>query len=508
MTMITDNGISTEVSNEDLANGVKDEYGVIYSKDGTRLLMATKDVFKYYYAKETGTYRIKEGTKIICDNAFNGTLTTTRIDVPFIPGIIVFPHSVIAIGNNAFKGCAIGKFELSSSLLHIGDYAFAYSALREFTIPSNVSHLGKNPFSNCICSINSESNGFVFKEYCLYTSDLKRIICCTITNNTAYNEKKGTFYTHFESITLADSTEIIGAHAFDNCDISQISLPAAIKIIEEGAFANSKLFKIFIPVGVSAIEDNSFWHCMNLEEVSLPNSIKRIGNQAFGNCGWLIKIKIPCEVLSIGELAFAECDRLSTITIPKSVSHIGGGAFNGCEECDVSCLSPNFIIKDHALYTKDMSKLISCFTIDREFVIPDGVQVIGEHAFEYEFLYRIEIPKSVVTIEQHAMTCQCLTSITIPGSVKSIKEYAFEFSDIEEITVLEGVEAIGSKAFYYCNQLRSIKLPQSLNAISEDAFENEYNLGPGAIYIPVGSRNKFESLLPRYKNKLKEVENE
>lgn len=508
MTMITDNGISTEVSNEDLANGVKDEYGVIYSKDGTRLLMATKDVFKYYYAKETGTYRIKEGTKIICDNAFNGTLTTTHIDVPFIPGIIVFPRSVIAIGNNAFKGCAIGKFELSSSLLHIGDYAFAYSALREFTIPSNVSHLGKNPFLNCTCSVNSESNGFVFKECCLYTSDLKRIICCIITNNTEYNENTGTFYTHYESITLADSTEIISAHAFDNCAISQISLPSAIRTIEEGAFANSKLFKIFIPVGVSAIEDNSFWHCMNLEEVSLPSSIELIGRQAFGDCSGLIKINIPSEVKSIGDLAFAECDRLSTITIPKSVSHIGGGAFNGCEECDVSCLSPNFIIKDHALYTKDMSKLISCFTIDREFVIPDGVQVIGEHAFEYEFLYRIEIPKSVVTIEQHAMTCQCLTNITIPGSVKSIKEYAFEFSDIEEVTVLEGVEAIGSKAFYYCNQLRSIKLPQSLNAISEDAFENEYNLGPGAIYIPVGSRDKFESLLPRYKNKLKEVGNE
>ena len=158
-------------------------------------------------------------------------------------------------------------------------------------------------------------------------------------------------------------------------------------------------------------------------------------------------------------------------------------------------MCPNFIIKDYALYTKDMRKLISCFTIDSEFVIPNDVQVIGKYAFEHLYLERIEIPNSVISIDQYAMTCKCLTHITIPGNIK-------------EVTLLEGVEEIGNKAFYYCRNLRSIYLPQSLRIIEEDAFEDEFNLIPGAIYIPKGTRSKFEKLLPTYKNKLKEVENE
>ena len=504
------NKVSTEVTDEDIANGIEDEFGVIYSKDGTRLIKAKKDVFEYYYAEKRGIYRIKEGTKIICDNAFNGTLTTTRINVPYIPGVITFPHSVIAIGNKAIKASAISKFDLPNSLLHIGDYAFAYSSLREITIPSKVSHLGKNPFSNCTCSINSESNGFVFKESCLYTSDFKKIICCIITNNIEHNKNTGWSYTHYKSIIIANSTEIIGAHAFDNCDISQITLPSSVRIIEEGAFANSELFDIHIPADVSVIEDNTFWHCINLEEVSLPNTIKEIGMHAFGSCIELTQINIPNSVQSIGDLAFAKCIKLKKITIPESVIHIGCGAFNrcgggmlgGCDVCNIYCLSPNFIIKDHALYTKDMCKLISCYTIDNEFFIPNGVQIIGKYAFENLYLERIEIPNSVITIEPYGMTCSGLRYLIIPGNVKSIKDNAFEFSEIEEITVLEGVEEIGNKAFYH-SHLRTIKLPQSIKTIGNDAFDECW--GPKVIYIPEGTRSKFKELLPWYKNKLKEV---
>jgi len=100
----------TEVTDEDIVNGVKDEYGVIYSKDGKRLIKATKDVFN----DEGGMYYIKEGTTIICDNAFNGTLNRVCIGEPYSCGNIIIPHSVIAIGNNAFYQCyLIGKFKLS-----------------------------------------------------------------------------------------------------------------------------------------------------------------------------------------------------------------------------------------------------------------------------------------------------------------------------------------------------------------------------------------------------------
>lgn len=501
---------NTEVTDEDLANGIEDEYGVIYSRDGKRLIKANKDVFKYLNAEERGSYFIKEGTTIICDNAFKGTINLDGIpyDEPFLSGIVVFPHSVIAIGNRAFEGCCIGEFRLSKNLLYIGDYAFADGLIKEFTIPHKVTHIGKNPFINCPCLITSESNRFIIKDNCLYTNDYKKIIC--------YNHEYLKLNKLFDldvSLSIVDGTEVIGENAFNDCDISEINIPSTISIIEKGAFAHSALNKIHIPEGIFVIDDYTFWYCRNLEVASLPNTIRNIRRKAFGKCSNLNQINIPESVLSIGERAFTECEKLKRLTIPKNVIHIGYAAFNGCDGCDINCLSPNYIIKDHALYNKDMSELISCFTEKLEFIIPEGVHIIGKHAFEHSFLQRIEIPNSVTTIDQYAMSCDGLKQITIPGSVRKIKDHAFSFSEIEEVVILEGVEIIGDMAFYYCKELKSIKLPHSLKRLGKNVFEECWNLE--TINIPIGTRSKFEELLKSeigltlsLKKKLKELNNQ
>lgn len=54
--------IETKLTDEDLYLSVTDEYGVIYSSDGKRLLKGNKDLSEY---------TVKEGTEVICDNAFN-----------------------------------------------------------------------------------------------------------------------------------------------------------------------------------------------------------------------------------------------------------------------------------------------------------------------------------------------------------------------------------------------------------------------------------------------------
>ena len=77
--------LSTKATQEDLANGIKDEYGVIYSKDDKRLLESTNI--------DLEAYKIKEGCKVICDNAFSEHETLWAIKVP---------NSVTEIGESAF----------------------------------------------------------------------------------------------------------------------------------------------------------------------------------------------------------------------------------------------------------------------------------------------------------------------------------------------------------------------------------------------------------------------
>ena len=69
-----------KVTNGDLSNGVCDEYGCIYSKNGKRLLKA---------AKGLKSYSIKKGTEVIYDHAFSGILLKE----------VVLPKSLKKIGD-------------------------------------------------------------------------------------------------------------------------------------------------------------------------------------------------------------------------------------------------------------------------------------------------------------------------------------------------------------------------------------------------------------------------
>lgn len=84
-----DNDIAklTEVTEQDLAEAIIDEYGAKYSKDGKRLLKGP------CYAS---FYNIKKGTEIIGNSAFSRCKSLTSITIP---------PSVTAIGDSAFNGC-------------------------------------------------------------------------------------------------------------------------------------------------------------------------------------------------------------------------------------------------------------------------------------------------------------------------------------------------------------------------------------------------------------------
>ena len=79
---------STEVTDEDLKNAIKDEFGVKYSKDWKRLLKAPKEL--------RGEYSIRKGVKAIGDRAFILCSSLNNIGIP---------DSVTSIGFEAFGLC-------------------------------------------------------------------------------------------------------------------------------------------------------------------------------------------------------------------------------------------------------------------------------------------------------------------------------------------------------------------------------------------------------------------
>ena len=126
--------LSTEVTEEDLANAVEDEFGVKYSKDGLRLLKSNENITNYV---------VKAGTRVICDHAFYDCSGLTSITIP---------NSVTSIGDEAFADCSgLTSVTIPNSVTCIGEEAFVGCiGLTSVTIPNSVTRIKHGAFASCI----------------------------------------------------------------------------------------------------------------------------------------------------------------------------------------------------------------------------------------------------------------------------------------------------------------------------------------------------------------------
>lgn len=301
--------LSTYATKEKIANGIEDEYGVVYSKDGKRLLGTRKRLFTKYCDFET--YTIKKGVKIICDNAFYWCKSLQSI---------VIPESVTSIGVNPFVDSGIRSIVSHSRFFTVDRKALydqkkkqlivCFSKGYHFVIPDNVASIGDSAFSLC--------------------KSLRSIVIPnSVTNigNSAFSRCES-----LQSIVIPTSVTNIGDFAFWGCkSLQSLIIPNSVTNIGDRPFSFcSSLRSIVIPNSVTSIGGWAFSHCRSLRSIVISNSVKNIGDFAFYECG-LQSIVIPNSVTSIGYSAFSFCISLQTIVIPDSVTQIRDSAFHGCD---------------------------------------------------------------------------------------------------------------------------------------------------------------------------------
>ena len=385
--------LSTEVTDDDLENGVEDEYGIIYSKDMKRLLDCNNH--------ELDIYTIKNGTKVICDNAFE--LCSLHQ--------IIIPNSVISIGSCAFDYCySLQSIIIPDSVKYIGQLAFAgCQSLQRITIPNAVTTIWFRTFFECK-SLQQiyipDSVRSIDHEAFRGCSSLRQIIIPKSITSIG----KGIFTECVNLKVICDSIHFVSHNSmlidkrnglllstYGNKS-EDIAIPNYVKVIGDGTFEQyESLIQIIIPDSVTRIGDSSFINCSSLQQISIPNSVTRIGNFAFYKCNSMQQIIIPNSVTSIGDAAFAECKSLKQIIISDSITRIGNHTFGQC-------------------------KLL------RQIIIPESVTSIGDFAFaECESLQKIIIPESVASIGSRTFyKCSSLQQITLPDSISSIGLSIFE----------------------------------------------------------------------------------
>ena len=295
--------ISTKATEEELKEAFVDEWGVKYSKDGRKLLKAPQ--------KLDGTYSIRKGTKIICDEAFMCCESLTDI---------VIPNSVTSIGDGAFWNCfSLTDIVIPDGVTSIGGGAFNNCiSLKSLEILDSVVNLNGNPFKGWNGELKCLSPYFIYDNKVLFDKDKSKII--------AFRDKDTTSY------VIPDYVTCIGNGAFYDCkSLRSIVIPDSVTSIGDGAFWGcSSLHSVVIPNCVTCIGNLAFNNCSSLTDIVIPDSVTSIGDCAFFFCESLGSLVIPNSVTSIGDYAFSCCSSLSEIVIPSSVTSIGEWTFNGC----------------------------------------------------------------------------------------------------------------------------------------------------------------------------------
>ncbi|MEE1053193.1 MAG: leucine-rich repeat protein, partial [Acutalibacteraceae bacterium] len=297
---------------------------------------------------KTGEYKIKDGTKLIADEAISNCYGLTSV---------IIPDSVTSIGESAFDGCA---------------------SLTDITTPDSVTYIGQSAFPNTEYYNNAEN----WQEDVLYVGN--HLITCKQTKTGEYKIKDGTktiadmaFYncTGLTNITIPDGVKSIGELAFSGCSsLKSITIPNSVTSMGDMVLYNCEnLTSATIQGGVTRIGDSAFQYCENLASITLPNSLTSIGDWAFNGCFSLTSITIPEGVKSIGEHAFAWCRNLKRITIPNSVTSIGNNAFEVCDNL-TSINIPN------GLTVLNESVLRSCYNLSKIY-IPKSLTLIKDNNF-------------------------------------------------------------------------------------------------------------------------------
>lgn len=265
----------------------------------------------------------------------------------------------------------------------------------------------------------------------------------------------------------------VASGAFYDCSwLISVTIPDGVKYIGENAFQNcAALTDVTVPDSVTSIGDFCFEGCEKLAQIKLPAGITSIGGGVFRNCISLTSITIPDGVTSIGYRAFADCKKLESVTVPGSVEKINSSAFQNC----VSLTSVS--ISDGV--TNISSSVFEGCTALNSITLPDSLTFIGGSAFEDTAFYNDETnwDEGVLYIGKHLITADDISgSYEIKEGTLTVAVYAFwQCDSLVSVTIPQSVTSLGNNAFLGCEKLADIiydGTKQQWNAVKKENLSN------------------------------------
>lgn len=362
-----------------------------------------------------------------------------------------------------------------------------------------------------------------------------------MTDDTSYNKK-------IKKVIIKDGVTSLPEEAFAGClKLKEISIADSVKSIGACAFMQT-----------------------DLREITIPNSVKKLGNSVLSSCKKLTKVKMPGNVKIIygsdeyfPVFQFDVDSPVKTIELTSSLN-LEIFMYLSAENIVVSKNDPKYTSIDDLLYTKDGKSLVRIPNLRKKAVIADGCEEFCTTAVEWagdddgdpymgcEDLKTIVLPESIRTIntkkhltrwgtssyaeEHHTDKTDYISftianknmpweqvsllhkkfntpyetlqkevpavfgpgaeqgfitpkdgtvllkyvgkddNVCIPQGITKIEKNAFASSTLKNVVFPEGLEKIGENAFANCKKLTKVTIPKSVDIIDQDAFSKCKNL--------------------------------
>lgn len=463
------------------------------------------------------------------DFRINGTILTAYVGTDTFASV---PSTVTSIGEGAFAGnTTLQSIELPEGLREIGYNAFGgCTALTSVTIPDSVTKVGPGAFKGCSAltladlgaGISSWGSG-VFND----CTSLSKVIVDGNNNYLLYyngalcNGDMSMLYQILagrtgDSYAMPDEVKEIDTYAFWNQQniknvkvspnvtkipsyamssmgsVENVILPDSVSSIAEKAFANNTALKqVMIPASVNSIQDNAFANSPNVKILTTKNSTA----DQFGQ-----KQKIP--VIYEAELPTDFNDsnadqedkpqlkhQTTTVTTTEekteqtkeetSKEETSAAQSTQNDENPLDTKEPGVVAKTRIINGKAVvligksNQKVYGGTGSNSSTETSQTQETSEESSS-EPATQPTSPKQTEdgdAIKQRAYYKQNnLTNYTISEKIKEIGRLSFAQSGLQSIEIPSNVTTIDYGAFYGCQDLKEVTIPDSVISIGTKAF--------------------------------------
>lgn len=461
------------------------------------------------------------GVPVISKNAFARCASLSNV---------IFSENLQSIGESAFAKCTnLRSVNLPESTKAVMPEAFyGCTRLSVVSYSRNLLQVAKSTFTDTPFFASLECvDGIKYMGHiamCIEGDPVSRISfregTLSIADDFIYTSSNKDYKTVCTELLLPNSLLRIGNYAFtkggrysyEGLGITKLSLPENLLEIGDNAFSYSKsISQITLPESLIYVGNAAFYGCEGLvrviynasslmsnisssrsidvhgifegtgiEKVTIGPKVRILPSAVFMGCEKLMKVEFADRTsddhLYVGPYSFYSCKALTNIVLPESTDSIGIYAFRYCRALSNVTL-PDSIQRVGELAFEDCPWLDTYLNNQ-----PDGVAYVGLVAFGYKGNMpegtTISLREGTKSIAYMAFYhCDGMEHLIIPNTVESIGDYAFMgCRNLKSIKMGTGIISIGDCAFENCNALSSIELPEYVKTIGASAFRTCRNL--------------------------------